>query len=97
MVAPSFVMVMSPTLSTSILSNPTGPRDDLRMFETVWHAVTSLVSCVHIPKENIQLRLTIGISHLSSARSLSTKEQSLEISAYALLPHFHPTSQLVTI
>jgi hypothetical protein len=34
-VAPSLVIVMSPTLSTNILSNPTGPRDDLRMLDTV--------------------------------------------------------------
>jgi hypothetical protein len=53
-VAPSFVIVISPTLSTSILSrlyqvafsasptvddslitHPTGPSDDLRMFDTV--------------------------------------------------------------
>lgn len=50
MVAPSLVMVTSPTLSTSILSrlyvsmaaestqlaatHPTGPSDDLRMFDT---------------------------------------------------------------
>mmetsp|Transcript_417 Transcript_417/g.1264 ORF Transcript_417/g.1264 Transcript_417/m.1264 type:complete len:329 (+) Transcript_417:1049-2035(+) len=39
-VAPSFVIVMSPTSSTNILSSPTGPSDDLTMFAIAVVAVT---------------------------------------------------------
>ena len=42
-VAPSFVMVTSPMLSTSILSRPTGPSDDLTMLASAMHAVTFCV------------------------------------------------------
>ena len=40
MVAPSFVMRTSPISSTSILSRPTGPRDDFTMLATANAAVT---------------------------------------------------------
>ncbi len=40
MVAPSFVTVMSPTSSTSILSSPTGPRDDFTMLAIAAAAAT---------------------------------------------------------
>jgi hypothetical protein len=40
MVAPSLVMVTSPISSTSILSRPTGPREDLIILATEAHART---------------------------------------------------------
>ena len=42
-VAPSFVIVTSPRSSTSILSRPIGPSDDLTMFATESAAVTFCV------------------------------------------------------
>jgi len=41
MVAPSFVTVVSPMSSTSILSSPTGPRDVLTTFAIAMQAITA--------------------------------------------------------
>ena len=72
MVAPSFVISTSPISSTNILSNPTGPRLDLRMWLIDIAAVTleertscplSLLPCSSYISKNIQsLFLSLSLS-----------------------------------
>mmetsp|Transcript_36845 Transcript_36845/g.86038 ORF Transcript_36845/g.86038 Transcript_36845/m.86038 type:complete len:265 (-) Transcript_36845:61-855(-) len=55
MVAPSLVMVTSPMSSTSILSRPTGPREDFTMLATAAAAVT-LALRTSMPVSRLPLR-----------------------------------------